>query len=329
MRRVFILILALVVALAALPISFAWSQGGGGHKGWARWSQFWRPYTTGICSSTNECNVIFDSITGIDESEDYFTEPKEVGDTTANIACGGKSLVVTITEAYPGYEATIDFCIKNVGLYPATVTGINTQESTPFYAQLDFTGVESGITLQPGEVRCCQLVVYGVPQTEEAQGKTFTFDITIDFECVPGFSDCGTAYAYYPGHAICFIALGYSKWGWINGPVGPGTYTFDIWAGAAHCNTSNGTYIGTLTVDYDGSTATVTYDITNPDYRMTSTHLYVYPDIGTPIPPNNKPTIPGQYPDSHVLDYATTDTFTVTGLSGNIYVIAHATVACR
>ena len=317
--------MAMVVALGALPVTFACY-----HGGWGHWDRFWRPGTIVVCSYNNECNVIFDydSLSYYD-NESTFPEPKDVGDTTADITNGGKNLEVTVDTAYPGYEGTIDFCIKNIGLYTATVNGLETVKDSPFYAQLDFTGIEMGTTLQPGEIKCGQLVIHSVPQLEEAQSKIFTFDITIDFECVPGFTDCGTAYAYYPGHAICFISLGYSKWGWINGPVGPGIYTFEFWAGAAQCNTSKGTYIGTVTVNYNGSSATITYNITNPDYRLTSTHLYVYPNVGTPIPPNNEPTIPGHYPDSHVLDYATTDTFTVTGLSGNIYVIAHATVACR
>jgi len=60
---------------------------------------------------------------------------------------------------------------------------------------------------------------------------------------------------------------------------------------------------------------------------MDATHLYV----GTEHLPRKKngdfTTAPGQYPYKHdPLNDVTTDTYTVTGLSGEIYVVAHAVV---
>lgn len=64
----------------------------------------------------------------------------------------------------------------------------------------------------------------------------------------------------------------------------------------------------------------------NPDYIMQKTHLYVGSE---PLPRDSGEytTSPGQYPYIHdpVADPAI-DTHTVTSLSGDIYVVAHADV---
>lgn len=142
-----------------------------------------------------------------------------------------------------------------------------------------------------------------------------------------------TAFAYGGEYATCFLSMDFdgdgkrdfNNWGWSNGPLGPGSYEFDIYAGAAKCNIRKGTLVGTLTIDYDGSTATVTYTMV-ADYMMQRTHLYM---DGEPLPRNGgEYTVsPGQYPYIHdpVVDPAS-DTYTVSGLSGNIYVVAHADV---
>ena len=135
-----------------------------------------------------------------------------------------------------------------------------------------------------------------------------------------------TAYAYGGDCATCFMYWGFRTWGWSNGPLGPGHYEFDIYAGAAKCNIRKGTLVGTLTIDYDGSTATVTYEM-DEGWMMQRTHLYL---DGEPLPRDTKgdyTTSPGQYPYMHdpVVDPAS-DTHTVSGLSGNIYVVAHTDV---
>lgn len=321
MRKAVILILAIVVALSALPITFACYNGGWGH-----WPRFWRPQQPVYCCD-NYCKVIFYSQNAYD-NEETFAEPKDVGVTTASIQECGKKLVITVDNAYPGYEGIIDFCIKNTGTMAAKVTGISPNYPDPTYLQIDLTGeVQVDTVIQPCTTKCGQLVIGGVPQLEDAQDRTFTFDITIDFECTCGGGECETAYAYYcPCISKCFLSLGYNSWGWTNGPLWPGNYTFELYAGAARCELWRGENIGTVTVNYDGSTVHVYYDITGSDYTMTSTHLYVGP---TPIPPNNKPGVPGQYPYKHDnLSNVLTDEYTVSvSTCGPIYIIAHA-VAC-
>jgi hypothetical protein len=79
-------------------------------------------------------------------------------------------------------------------------------------------------------------------------------------------------------------------------------------------------------VQYNGSTAVVTYTM-DSGYTMSETHLHVG---DKPLPQKNS----GKYtaaPDAFThkdssLGRASSDTYTVTGLSGNIYVSAHAVV---
>ena len=157
------------------------------------------------------------------------------------------------------------------------------------------------------------------------------------------WQDCGggdddskteTAFAYNDEFATCFIGAdfdgdgvddGFNRWGWSNGALAEGSYTFDIYAGAGQCDLSKGTYVGQLTVDYSNGVANVTFT-TFSLYNMVETHLYVGNE---PLARNGEYTVaPGQYPTIHgELANVTSDSYTVSGLSGDIYVVAHATVA--
>lgn len=149
---------------------------------------------------------------------------------------------------------------------------------------------------------------------------TYTVTCTTPPPPPPSGLTCDTAFAFGD---TTFIQLGLtqSRWGWESGPLSPGTYTQPIYAGAAQNDTSKGSLAGQLTIVYDGSSATVSYAM-NDGYVMDETHLYV----GT----SNIGTIsPGQFGNSHTLDNATSDSYTVDGFSGQpIYVVAHA-VACH
>jgi hypothetical protein len=150
-----------------------------------------------------------------------------------------------------------------------------------------------------------------------------------------GGDDSGTETAFAFGEEIstCFLDIDvdedgngdFNRWGWTNGALSQGSYEFDIYAGAGRCDTNKGTLVGTLTVDYDGSTATVTYNVTAP-FGMVETHLYVGSDI---LASNSGDftVAPGQYPTIHdELASVSSDSYTIGGLSGDIYVVAHATV---
>ncbi len=134
-----------------------------------------------------------------------------------------------------------------------------------------------------------------------------------------------TAFAYGAQYANSFLEspvsglVNSNRWGWTNGPLGPGSYTFELWAAAGQNEFSNGTLVGTVDVEYDGSVAIVTYNV-DAGFTLDATHLYV----GSGILPMTKQgawtVAPGQYP------YGGDSSFTVVGLSGTIYVIAQAEV---
>ncbi len=155
----------------------------------------------------------------------------------------------------------------------------------------------------------------------------WTDTLTIDGTVTTGeWGTCETAYAWGDGYARPFTEImEHAPWGWTNGPLGAGSYTFNIYAGAGGGQPADGTLVGWLTIDYDGATAIVTYDMA-AGYTMDATHLYVG-NAELPVKKNGKPTVaPGQYGNTHDLDEATTDSYEITGLTGDIYVVAHAVV---
>ena len=119
---------------------------------------------------------------------------------------------------------------------------------------------------------------------------------------------------------ICFLDLGFDNWGWIHGPLNLAdgwSFEFDLWAGAAHCDTDEGFKVGWVEVDYDGTGVTIIQHIDDP-YELISEHVYVGP---TPVPHKGngsspqETVAPGQY-------------YIEPGLEpgDDIYVIYHAVV---
>jgi len=127
--------------------------------------------------------------------------------------------------------------------------------------------------------------------------------------------------------------VSFPNWGWTNGPISDGDeLDFDIYAGAGQCDLSKGTLVGELSISYSGGTFTATYTMTETSeftgelYFMTTTHLYVGNDP-YPIDGGDYTVAPGQYGNIHdPLNNVTTDSYTITGLSGDVYFIAHADV---
>ncbi len=137
-----------------------------------------------------------------------------------------------------------------------------------------------------------------------------------------------TAYAYYPENSKCFTnisGLASNNWGWSIGKLDNGEYKFDLYAGAGQCDLSKGTTVGTVEVKYLNGTVTVKYKMLS-GYAMSETHLYVG-STDTPLKNGNKTVAPGQYPYKHEnLNNVTKDEYVINGLSGKIYIIAHAVV---
>ncbi len=345
-----IISLALVVALATIGVSYAQWAGQGKGKG---------PGSNPV--ETDSCDTEFIWVVSNDDGDvrdvppyepidpgDNGLDPsapqamgiecdrydKNVASTTASVnATDSHYITVLITNAYPSYYPTIFYGLENKGTIPGTIETIEVDEDYTGGGDtsadnitaltVTVTGIYEKQEIAPGEKVIGDLEIH--VEQEALQDHTYTIRVKITFVCVP--QKCGTAYAYYDEEedATCFTEYGFKSWGWTNGPLSAGEYTFDFYAGAGGCDISKGTVVGTVTVDYDGSTAIVTYDM-DDGYTMDVTHLYVGNE---PLPTKNNgdfTVAPGQYPYTHVLQDATTDSYEIEGLSGDIYVIAHAVV---
>lgn len=119
------------------------------------------------------------------------------------------------------------------------------------------------------------------------------------------------------------LKLTRNRWGWANLLTTPGTYTRTLWAGAGLNNTGSGVNVGTVTVAWDGSTATVTYALTTAGYYLKEAHLFVGDDAPTT-------TAPGQYGHiAYFLSHEAVYTFSVPltdADGGGVWVVAHAVV---
>ena len=157
-------------------------------------------------------------------------------------------------------------------------------------------------------------------------------------------SNCGdeTGFAYGNSYAIALNSLPdiqANRWGWVNGPLPYGTYDFPIYAGAGNNVLSNGTIVGNANISYV-SPGTATINITyNSNYTNAESAVYVG-SANLPVNPmNHKTTVaPGQYQKatiygitgsySNSTNYSSIysksgETYTITGLTTNIYVIVH------
>jgi hypothetical protein len=162
---------------------------------------------------------------------------------------------------------------------------------------------------------------------------------TILFTCSPllpiPIMKCESAFAYGGTTlATCFSAIDedgdgvpdFTGWGWSNGPLGPGVYEFGLYAGAARCNLTRAELVGTVRLDYNGSVAIVTYDLVG-DYVLRETHLWIGSEMLARDRALELSIAPCDYPFIHEnLDGAIWDQFVITGLSGDINMVAHAVV---
>ncbi len=156
----------------------------------------------------------------------------------------------------------------------------------------------------------------------------FSITLTKDVVKEPEVTLTETAFAYSPAYSSTFESItgNNERWGWSNGPLSAGTYNFTIYAGAGNNDITKGKAVGVLNINYNGIAAVVSFNLNYP-YKLKDAHLYA----GNEILPMNKQgkyvTAPGQYPNiASTLD-SSTYTFNVTGLSGQIYIVAHATVS--
>jgi hypothetical protein len=119
------------------------------------------------------------------------------------------------------------------------------------------------------------------------------------------------------------LNLSNNQWGWAGNLAIPGSYTADVWAGAAQNNTSKGVKVGTFTASITGSDLTVTYTLLS-GYTMSEFHLYA-----DTAPPTT--LAPGQYGnivtfDPKVSTYTATFPIAHYTAENKFWIIAHSVV---
>ena len=146
-----------------------------------------------------------------------------------------------------------------------------------------------------------------------------------------------TAWAYSDEYAkpIWDYVQG-NNWGWTNGPLSEGSYEFDIYAGAGRNDIEKGTLVGTLYVEYEDGTVTVTYEL-NEGYYLGETHLWVGDDVLPEVRRGNSTeytNAPGQFPYGQYLGFGSLNPsggeteweWSGSDFEDEIYIAAHAVV---
>jgi len=121
-------------------------------------------------------------------------------------------------------------------------------------------------------------------------------------------------------------SMDFDTWGWTNGAMSENVTsvrTYKLYTNASDCDVSNAEEVGKVSVSYSGGIVSATYELFN-GYKMSSTAMYVGNDI-LPKDGGVYTTDPSKYPYQHNgLGAADTDTYNITGLSGQIYIIVYA-----
>jgi len=111
-----------------------------------------------------------------------------------------------------------------------------------------------------------------------------------------------------------------NRWGWAINLTSPAFKTYDLYVGAGLNKTSKAKLVGTASVNYTGTQATVTYTL-NPSFVIEEAHVYAN---------DFKPTTlaPGQYGNTFYFNpFAFTHSFTVDVMDTNgdgVWFIIHA-----
>lgn len=174
-----------------------------------------------------------------------------------------------------------------------------------------------------GFVGCDRSSSTGASQADDAAARALAAQEAFNTRTDTVWESRETAFGYDAGNSTCFSEIsGTPRWGWSIGPLAEGVDTFDIIAGAGRCDTAKGTKVGYGIVSYEGGVAQVSFHA-YPGQAFFEAHLYVGSDK-LPRGAKGKYTVaPGQFPFIRDLDKATSDSFTVTGLTGNPYLVLH------
>ncbi len=123
-------------------------------------------------------------------------------------------------------------------------------------------------------------------------------------------------------------SMDFDTWGWTNGAMSENETserTYKLFVNASDCDVSNAEEVGKVSLVYFDGKVSAKFELFD-GYKMSSTAMYVGNDI-LPKDGGVYTTDPSKYPYQHSgLGAADTDTYDITGLTGQIYVIVYASI---
>lgn len=150
-------------------------------------------------------------------------------------------------------------------------------------------------------------------------------NLTICYKPAEVEETCETAWAFGGEYALAFKAiegLSANNWGWTNGALGYGNYSFEVYAAAGGNNLDSGTKVGYLNLAYQEGELKINLDLI-AGFSLSEGQLYVG-ETQLPLVRRGRSwemtNAPGQFPFE-----LTTEEITLE-FSGPIYVAAHAVV---
>ncbi|WP_456330601.1 SipW-dependent-type signal peptide-containing protein [Archaeoglobus sp.] len=93
--------------------------------------------------------------------------------------------VITVTQAYPGYHATVDLNVTNVGTIAAKVSGVNVAYDNTNYPgsssalSVSTSGIAENEIIDTGETKTLRVTIDVTDDAQELDNYAFT--VTIDF----------------------------------------------------------------------------------------------------------------------------------------------------
>ena len=170
MAKPLILALVLVLCLAVVGVGYA-----------AVWGN--DVYVEGTVTTGNAV-IEWAATTCSDNDQDPGYGDVECAITSGNTGFQNDVLTITITNAYPGYEAYINTGLHNTGTVPATVGPIiPTAVPAGIEVVLDGNAFVDGTVLYPCEPQAGTIVVKVDPDTSAivtTPNTTYDFSITVD-----------------------------------------------------------------------------------------------------------------------------------------------------
>ena len=130
---------------------------------------------------TGELKIEFVDIVASDNDPPEY----DVGKINCTLLNDDRTLKIEILYAYPLYEATISFKVKNTGTIPATIYNVEYDDGIPYWAKIDFDQLINleDQTLTPNEWRPGNISIYIYENDYEGnpcqENYSFDFSITI------------------------------------------------------------------------------------------------------------------------------------------------------